>query len=340
MGQLVWCVNSWILTCVVFPLGPKVISKVISESSIDELISVIKRPPVIWDNLHANDYDQHRLFLGPYIGRSVELIHKLNGVLTNPNCEYGANYIPIHTLAQWNRCGRRMQTKSSTLAQSMILEAEGKDDDGNEKPMESSGEVARIDSDCDSGGSMRGGLGLYEPQKALEVSLREWFLEFKMPRKKPEHYKPGKNVAVAAKANNYDDDSSSSSMDTSHSGPTSSSSSFNIPEDTSPHGTFSLEDVELLIDYFYLPHKHGSKALKILAEFVWLKENAPGYELLKTHGCLKGSDDTDGTKVSPLEDTDGRDAGMRSDGETSESVVDEDMSSTDVSWGRTIYIYL
>lgn len=308
----------------------------ISESSIDELIEVIKRPPVIWDNLHANDYDQHRLFLGPYVGRSVELIPKLNGVLTNPNCEYGANYIPIHTLAQWSRCGRRMQLKSSALAQSMMLEVEGKEEDGIEKEMESSGEVMiRGDSDCENGDGIRG-LGLYEPQKALEVSLREWFSEFKVPRKKPEHYRPSKNVAVAAKANNYDDDSSACSMDTSQSGPTSSSSSCNLSEDSSPNslGTFSLEDVELLIDYFYLPHKHGSKALRILAEFCWLKENAPGYELLKTHGCLKGSDDADSTKSSPLlEDGEGRDGGMRSDGETSESVVDEDMSSADVIVG-------
>ena len=26
------------------------------------------------------------------------------GVMTNPNCEYGANFIAIHTLAQWNKC--------------------------------------------------------------------------------------------------------------------------------------------------------------------------------------------------------------------------------------------
>jgi len=318
-------------------LGPKVISKVITEPSIDELISVIKRPPVIWDNLHANDYDQHRLFLGPYVGRSVELIPKLNGVLTNPNCEYGANYIPIHTLAQWSRCGMQLRTKSPTLAQAMILEAEGskgaEEDENEVKEMESGEEIARVDSDCDNGGSIRS-LGLYEPQKALDISLREWFLEFKVPRKKPEHYRPRKNVAMAAKANNYDDDSSASSMDTSQSGPTSSSSSIISSDEQSSHslGTFSIEDMELLIDYFYLPHKHGSRALQILADFCWLKENAPGYELLKTHGCLKGSEDGDGTKSSPpLEDGDGRDGGMRSDGETSESVVDEDMSSVDVS---------
>ena len=89
------CVNSSSLS--IFS-GPKVISKVIPLSSIEELGEVLQRPPVIWDNLHANDYDQGRLFLGPYVGRPVALLSKLNGVLTNPNCEYGANYVAIHTM--------------------------------------------------------------------------------------------------------------------------------------------------------------------------------------------------------------------------------------------------
>ena len=31
-------------------------------------------------------------------------IFLFTGVMTNPNCEYGANFIAIHTLAQWNKC--------------------------------------------------------------------------------------------------------------------------------------------------------------------------------------------------------------------------------------------
>ena len=59
------------------------------------------RAPLIWDNLHANDYDRKRLFLGPYSGRPAELMPRLKGVLTNPNCEFEANYIDMHTLMQW-----------------------------------------------------------------------------------------------------------------------------------------------------------------------------------------------------------------------------------------------
>uniref|UniRef100_A0A3Q3WMD2 GH84 domain-containing protein n=1 Tax=Mola mola TaxID=94237 RepID=A0A3Q3WMD2_MOLML len=69
--------------------------------SIEEVSSVLKRPPVIWDNIHANDYDPQRLFLGPYKDRPTELLPKLRGVLTNPNCEFYPNFVAIHTLATW-----------------------------------------------------------------------------------------------------------------------------------------------------------------------------------------------------------------------------------------------
>lgn len=52
-------------------LGPKVVSHKISVESIEEVSSVLKRAPVIWDNIHANDYDPQRLFLGPYKVKSL-----------------------------------------------------------------------------------------------------------------------------------------------------------------------------------------------------------------------------------------------------------------------------
>jgi len=83
--------------------GNKVVTQRISVESIQNVAKKIQRPPVIWDNLHANDYDQTRLYLGPYEGRPPELVQHLNGVLTNPNCEYGANYVAMHTLSQWSK---------------------------------------------------------------------------------------------------------------------------------------------------------------------------------------------------------------------------------------------
>lgn len=93
--------------------GPKVISKQLTVESIQEITEALRRPPVIWDNLHANDYDQKRVFLGPYAGRSPELIPLLRGVLANPNCEYHANHVAIHTLAHWAKCSVDTQVKSA-----------------------------------------------------------------------------------------------------------------------------------------------------------------------------------------------------------------------------------
>ena len=53
---------------------------------------------------HVTSFLQKRLFLGPYTGRSPEVISKLSGVMTNPNCEYSANFIALHSLAHWSRC--------------------------------------------------------------------------------------------------------------------------------------------------------------------------------------------------------------------------------------------
>lgn len=83
--------------------GPEIISESVSIASIRELQSVIRRRPLLWDNLHANDYDMRRLYLGPYAGRPLELRSEISGVLTNPNCQFEANFIPIRTLGLYVR---------------------------------------------------------------------------------------------------------------------------------------------------------------------------------------------------------------------------------------------
>uniref|UniRef100_A0A8C2JDQ4 O-GlcNAcase like n=1 Tax=Cyprinus carpio TaxID=7962 RepID=A0A8C2JDQ4_CYPCA len=87
--------------------GPKVVSQHISVASIDEVSAVLRRPPVIWDNIHANDYDPQRMFLGPFKNRPTELLPKLRGVLTNPNCEFELNFVAVHTLATWCSYGQK-----------------------------------------------------------------------------------------------------------------------------------------------------------------------------------------------------------------------------------------
>lgn len=79
------------------------VSQELSATLLEEVEGVLRRRPVIWDNLYANDYDCRRVFLGPYTGRAPGLMTRLRGLLLNPNCELQANFIPIHTLGSWFR---------------------------------------------------------------------------------------------------------------------------------------------------------------------------------------------------------------------------------------------
>lgn len=101
--------------------GPKVVSKDITVESIEEVTKILRRAPVIWDNIHANDYDQKRLFLGPYKGRSTELIPRLKGVLTNPNCEFESNFVAIHTLATWYKSNMNGVRKDVVMSKYVFI---------------------------------------------------------------------------------------------------------------------------------------------------------------------------------------------------------------------------
>lgn len=79
--------------------GPEIISPEIGVAHVQALSTVLRRKPVIWDNLHANDYDGRRFFCGPYSGRAPGLKQAVNGILTNPNCEFALNYVPLRTFA-------------------------------------------------------------------------------------------------------------------------------------------------------------------------------------------------------------------------------------------------
>lgn len=83
--------------------GPQIISETIPVASLRELRAVLRRKPVLWDNLHANDYDLRRLYLGPYAGRAPELRAEVAGILLNPNCQFEANFVPVRTLGEYLR---------------------------------------------------------------------------------------------------------------------------------------------------------------------------------------------------------------------------------------------
>jgi protein O-GlcNAcase/histone acetyltransferase len=85
----------------VFWTGPEIVSREISMPHIEQVRSWLRRKPLIWDNLHANDYDGRRFYCGPYAGRPAELRGHVSGLLSNPNNEFPLNYVPIRTLAEF-----------------------------------------------------------------------------------------------------------------------------------------------------------------------------------------------------------------------------------------------
>lgn len=83
----------------IFWTGPSIVSREITAAHVEELHRVLRRKPLIWDNLNANDYDGRRFFSGPYAGRAPELRGMVAGLLSNPNNEFPLNYVPLRSLA-------------------------------------------------------------------------------------------------------------------------------------------------------------------------------------------------------------------------------------------------
>ncbi|NXP39973.1 OGA GlcNAcase, partial [Leiothrix lutea] len=139
--------------------GPKVVSQELSAVLLEEVEAVLRRRPVIWDNLYANDYDCRRVFLGPYMGRAPGLMSRLHGLLLNPNCELQANFIPIHTLGTW------FQSELGSCA-----------------PPDHAGTQPLCLGSSDSQGAQDGS---YSPQEALELALRDWVAEINQQALEP-----------------------------------------------------------------------------------------------------------------------------------------------------------
>ena len=319
--------DKYCLSYVFHKIGPKVISKTISLQNILDITAVLRRKPIIWDNLHANDYDQRRLFLGPYSGRSVSLIPKLRGVLTNPNCEYSANFIPIHTLAQWSKCFPRRNSEKVEEQE----ESEHEDDDEYMHDSQKT-DLGNVDQgvDCEY---------IYEPRRALRTAIVDWLAEFTKHSKR-EKSKVGKSEA-AKSLNSTDDTTSGSnsdplplmgvpveggsakenSMETADSDQHSDSGMSSPMEVNEVQGTdgmdsvshanqkkstsplpelpqeedaakkketqqFTLDDLNILVDFFYLPHKYGPHGVKMLKAFSSIKSSSPSQEVLQKYHAM------------------------------------------------------
>ena len=108
---------------------------------------------------------------GPYSGRSPDLIPKLRGVLTNPNCEYGANFVAIHTLAAWAKCtvdGCSSLSANDTVSADIKLEL----GDSSSGPP---GDLVPPPPD-------ELPPHVYHPRLALKSAIKEWITEFSTPR--------------------------------------------------------------------------------------------------------------------------------------------------------------
>lgn len=100
----------------VFWTGPEIVSAQVSVAHVRDVARQLRRKPVLWDNLHANDYDSRRCFLGPYSGRAVALRDELAGILTNPNTEWPLNVVALHTLAAYLRAAGDWEPRRAYLA--------------------------------------------------------------------------------------------------------------------------------------------------------------------------------------------------------------------------------
>ncbi len=89
----------------VFWTGPDIVSETISAESLAEVGRVLRRRPVIWDNFHANDYDIRRVYAGPLGGRGDEILPLIDGIISNPNNEFEANFVAVHSTGALVRGG-------------------------------------------------------------------------------------------------------------------------------------------------------------------------------------------------------------------------------------------
>lgn len=100
----------------IFWTGPEIVSTDVGVDHVREVARLLRRKPVLWDNLHANDYDSRRLILGPYSGRPLDLRDEVAGILTNPNIEGPLNFVALHTLAAYLRAEGTYEPRQAYLA--------------------------------------------------------------------------------------------------------------------------------------------------------------------------------------------------------------------------------
>ncbi|XP_077803425.1 protein O-GlcNAcase isoform X4 [Macaca mulatta] len=286
--------------------GPKVVSKEIPVESIEEVSKIIKRAPVIWDNIHANDYDQKRLFLGPYKGRSTELIPRLKGVLTNPNCEFEANYVAIHTLATWYKSNMNGVRKDVVMSRQVAHSgAKASVVDGTplvaapslnattvvttvyQEPIMSqgaalSGEPTTLTKEEEKKQPDEEPMDMVvEKQEETDHKNDSQILSEIVEAKMAEELKPmdtdKESIAESKSPEMSMQEDCISDIAPMQTDEQTNKEQFVPGPNEKPLYTaepVTLEDLQLLADLFYLPYEHGPKGAQMLREFQWLRANS------------------------------------------------------------------
>uniref|UniRef100_A0A672G533 Protein O-GlcNAcase n=1 Tax=Salarias fasciatus TaxID=181472 RepID=A0A672G533_SALFA len=275
--------------------GPKVVSKDISVESIEEVSKILRRAPVIWDNIHANDYDQKRLFLGPYKGRSTELIPRLKGVLTNPNCEFESNFVAIHTLATWYKSNMNGVRKDVVMsrqvpqsgAKSTVIDVSSMAAPSLcssttvttvfQQPIMSPVEVEKKDSDEEPMEMVVEKQDEAEPEAEPEDKLVGPILADKMSEELKPMDTDKESLAESKSPEESIQEDSGSDIAPMQTDDQLKQEVFVPGPNEKPLFTaepITIEDLCLLAELFYLPYEHGPKAMQMLKEFNWLRANS------------------------------------------------------------------
>ncbi|XP_034424599.1 protein O-GlcNAcase isoform X1 [Hippoglossus hippoglossus] len=263
--------------------GNKVISRKLSVDCLAEVESVLQRPPLIWDNLHANDYDSRRLFLGPFKGRETGLRSHLRGLLLNPNCEFEANYIPLHTLGSWYRAGEEeRKDEECEYCPDRALSAALHDwmEELNQ-PLQAGRQCSRADQRsatptfrCKTPDRSEGPSGFRGTPAVAKLPV------FPLNSSSP----PTSPTKVNGEREGQDMDKlrANPPCQPNHQPP---GSRPGAPSGGSRgqkaqgrglclgKGLLSESQVRLLVGLHYLPHEHGPSAQKLLQDLTWLKSN-------------------------------------------------------------------
>jgi hypothetical protein len=105
----------------IFWTGPRIISLRITVKQIERITRILKRPPLIWDNLFANDYIPPGTILRfPYKGRNPGIVDGVAGIMLNPMNEYKESKPLIYTASRFFKDPRHYKPRAAWKEASRI----------------------------------------------------------------------------------------------------------------------------------------------------------------------------------------------------------------------------